>query len=276
MASGAICDKQISASTQYNNNHAPIQGRLHFQANGKVRGAWSAAINDAHQWLQIYLGSEPIIITGIAIQGRNGFCCQWVTGYNLQYSDDKVNFRYYREEGNTTKYFLGNVDQDGVVYHGLNRPMKARYVRFRPVHWNEWISMRVEVYGCSKACFSYWKPFASSLYAVFSMNNSWQKAEAFCNLMDARLVKIDSMEESSFVKAIVPDANFQFSHWIGLTDADMENHWKWSDGSSLGSYTNWRHGEPNNFYTEEDCVAIFNGLWYDYPCSYTIGFICEK
>lgn len=103
MASGAICDKQISASTQYNNNHAPIQGRLHFQANGKVRGAWSAAINDAHQWLQIYLGSEPIIITGIAIQGRNGFCCQWVTGYNLQYSDDKVNFRYYREEGNTTK-----------------------------------------------------------------------------------------------------------------------------------------------------------------------------
>lgn len=103
MESGAISDGQISASSQYDNNQAPIQGRLHFQFNGIVKGAWLAATNDANQWLQIYFGCEPMVIIGVATQGRNGFCCQWVTRYNLQYSDDEVNFRYYREQGKTIK-----------------------------------------------------------------------------------------------------------------------------------------------------------------------------
>ena len=103
MESGTIRDGQISASSQYDANHAAVQGRLHFQANGKIRGAWSARINDANQWLQVYLCSESILITGVATQGRNGYCCQWVTKYNLQYSDDKVNFRYYREPGKSIK-----------------------------------------------------------------------------------------------------------------------------------------------------------------------------
>ena len=94
--------------------------------------------------------------------------------------------------------------------------------------------------------------------------------------MNARLAKIDSKEESFFINSIVQNVNFQFEYWIGLTDADMENHWKWSDGSSLGSYSNWRNGEPNNYLVEEDCVALLVGGWYDYPCSFRINFICEK
>ena len=42
----------------------------------------------------------------------------------------------------------GNSDADSVVYHQLNPTIKARYIRFRPVVWNNHISMRVEVYGC--------------------------------------------------------------------------------------------------------------------------------
>ena len=105
MENGAISDGQISASSQYDGNHAAIQGRLHFQLNGILRGAWSAIRRDVYQWLQIYFGCEAIIITGVATQGRNGFCCQWVTEYNIQYSDDKVNFRYYREQGNHSKVY---------------------------------------------------------------------------------------------------------------------------------------------------------------------------
>ena len=44
--------------------------------------------------------------------------------------------------------FVGNLDEDTVVYHNLNPPIRARYIRFRPVVWNNGVSMRVELYGC--------------------------------------------------------------------------------------------------------------------------------
>ena len=43
---------------------------------------------------------------------------------------------------------IGNTDRDTVVYHELNPPIKARYIRFRPLAWHGHISMRVELYGC--------------------------------------------------------------------------------------------------------------------------------
>ena len=44
--------------------------------------------------------------------------------------------------------FGGNVDQNIVVYHEFSPPIKARYIRIRPMEWHGHISMRVELYGC--------------------------------------------------------------------------------------------------------------------------------
>ena len=103
MQSGRIRDGQISASSQYGTSHAANQGRLHLQASATLHGSWSAEKNDAHPWLQVYLGSDSIAITGVATQGRNGCCPQWVLKYNLQYGDDNVKFWYYREPGESIK-----------------------------------------------------------------------------------------------------------------------------------------------------------------------------
>ena len=46
--------------------------------------------------------------------------------------------------------FDGNKDKNSVVYHDLNPPIIARYIRFLPVEWKDEISMRVELYGCVK------------------------------------------------------------------------------------------------------------------------------
>ena len=46
--------------------------------------------------------------------------------------------------------FDGNTDKNNVVYHDLNPPITARYMRFLPVEWEDEISMRVELYGCVK------------------------------------------------------------------------------------------------------------------------------
>ena len=43
---------------------------------------------------------------------------------------------------------MGNKDQNTVVSHDLYPPIIARYVRFRPIEWSVWVSMRVELYGC--------------------------------------------------------------------------------------------------------------------------------
>ena len=98
MEDGAISDAQISASSQWDANHAAKQGRLHFQAVSGKAGSWSAKANNVNQWLQIDLGNQNAKVTIVATQGRNAYS-QWVTKYKLQYSDDGVNFQYYRENG---------------------------------------------------------------------------------------------------------------------------------------------------------------------------------
>lgn len=44
--------------------------------------------------------------------------------------------------------FSGNFDQNTIVSHSLTVPIIARYIRFRPLAWNNQIGMRVELYGC--------------------------------------------------------------------------------------------------------------------------------
>ena len=94
MQNRLIKDAQITASSEWDSNHAAIQARLNFKAGGGKQGAWSARRNDASQWIQVAFGSYTKL-TGIATQGRNGNS-QWVTKYQLQYSDDGVNFHFYK------------------------------------------------------------------------------------------------------------------------------------------------------------------------------------
>ena len=108
MESGKILDKQITASSEWDAHPAAHQGRLDFQevketGVGKKSGSRSALINDQNQWLQVDLLSEESVVTSVATQGRNkhplwGAHNQWVKNYKLQYSNNGVNFKYYKNE----------------------------------------------------------------------------------------------------------------------------------------------------------------------------------
>lgn len=102
MENGAILDGQIRASSELDDDNAATQGRLYFQATGTKQGAWSAAISNSKQWLQVDLGGQFSKVTRVATQGQNGGHTQWVGRYKLQYSNDGVNFQNYREQGQTT------------------------------------------------------------------------------------------------------------------------------------------------------------------------------
>lgn len=117
MANGAISDRQISASSQLSANHSAAQGRLNFKANASKAGGWSAASNDENPWLQVDLGARYTTVTGVATQGRDDYN-EWVTKYQLQYSNVAASFIYYKGQGqikSKVQFKSGSLASDIVV-----------------------------------------------------------------------------------------------------------------------------------------------------------------
>ena len=98
MESGAIKNQQITAYSQYDENHGPENARLSHVADGRKKGAWSAKTNDLNQWLQVDLGRD-VKITKFVTQGRQD-SEQWVKSYTLSFSTEKeLVFQTYQENG---------------------------------------------------------------------------------------------------------------------------------------------------------------------------------
>ena len=99
MENRQISDAQISASSMSDDNSSPSKARLHLKEDQNLPGGggWRALKTDLHQWLQVDLGGYNTV-TRVATQGRTG-SNEWVTNYKLQYSDDGMNFQFYKEHG---------------------------------------------------------------------------------------------------------------------------------------------------------------------------------
>ena len=121
-----------------------------------------------------------------------------------------------------------------------------------------------------------------------TLPQDWENVKHNCQNLGGILAKIESADESQFLKThILADAFDLF--WIGLSDSLNEGEWKWTDGTELTGYTNWEGDQPND-YNNQDCGAILEGwrlrwyygwyyydaTWFDDTCSEAKGFICEK
>ena len=100
LGNSSITDGQLSSSSQLDDAHTAMQGRLNSNATGGSGGSWSAGNNNSSQWLQIDLLDQSNNVTRVATQGRHD-ASQWVTKYRLQYSEDGKIFHFYREPGDT-------------------------------------------------------------------------------------------------------------------------------------------------------------------------------
>ena len=98
MEDGSILDNQITASSEWNANHGPSNARLNRPATPPTTGAWSAKTNNRNQWIQADLGGLKWV-SGVVTQGRNGAYSQWVTRFNVQYSENGQ-IRNYVEDSN--------------------------------------------------------------------------------------------------------------------------------------------------------------------------------
>ncbi|XP_059188762.1 C-type lectin domain family 4 member M-like [Centropristis striata] len=120
-------------------------------------------------------------------------------------------------------------------------------------------------------CPDYWTTFGKSCYLMSKSLEIWPNSKRDCETRGAHLVIISSLEEQEFI------SSFNQRVWIGLTEVERENNWKWIDGTAA-STTYWVRGEPNNSF--EDCVELIGPApatanWNDLRCGVDLYFICE-
>jgi len=100
---------------------------------------------------------------------------------------------------------------------------------------------------------------------------TWEDSVTRCLEMDAALVSIHSAEENQYVSNVCGG-----NCWIGLHDTVEEGKFVWEDGTPV-DYTNWKEGEPNALFVEEDSARIKeNGEWNDARGSKLNPAVCMK
>eukprot|EP00058_Branchiostoma_floridae_P026396 XP_002611887.1 hypothetical protein BRAFLDRAFT_106816 [Branchiostoma floridae] len=124
--SGAIPDAQMTASSEYNDQHGPRRGRLYTAVDGGGIGGWCAKTNDGNQWLQVDLG-KLAEVWGVLTQGRFRDYVEWVTTYKLHFSTDGDTWRPYTDRAGREKVISNKINgqQDGKPT--LHRPTRFPY-----------------------------------------------------------------------------------------------------------------------------------------------------
>ncbi|XP_068422372.1 neuropilin-1a-like isoform X2 [Clinocottus analis] len=144
MESGEISSEQISASSQYNFNWSPERSRLNYQENG-----WTPSDDTVREWIQVDLGFLRFV-TAIGTQGaisKETKKQYYVRSYKVDLSSNGEDWVTVKE-GSKQKIFPGNSDPVDEARSVLPKQTLARYVRVRPMSWEQGICMRFEIYGC--------------------------------------------------------------------------------------------------------------------------------
>uniref|UniRef100_A0A3B4YA89 Asialoglycoprotein receptor 1-like n=1 Tax=Seriola lalandi dorsalis TaxID=1841481 RepID=A0A3B4YA89_SERLL len=118
-----------------------------------------------------------------------------------------------------------------------------------------------------KKCPDSWRLLETKCYYFSSRMLSWSSSRAWCRTQGGDLLIINSEQEQSITRL-----------WIGLTDAEEEDDWRWVDGSKVNSDPDdWKLDDPLG----EDCGHVDtseNALksWMDGSCKKPYRWICEK
>uniref|UniRef100_A0A3P9JZL0 C-type lectin domain-containing protein n=1 Tax=Oryzias latipes TaxID=8090 RepID=A0A3P9JZL0_ORYLA len=128
-------------------------------------------------------------------------------------------------------------------------------------------------------CPMFWYSYGDRCYKYVATPMTWGNAELHCVSQNANLVSVHSVEEEAFVKMLIQNFDpAEAPNWIGLSDAQEEGGWMWSDGSKV-DFQAWLTGEPNNSHGNEHCGTTNWGTtkeWNDHRCTYTHPFVCKS
>ena len=128
-----------------------------------------------------------------------------------------------------------------------------------------------------RVCPANWLRRGNRCYMVSPSKATWLEADQACGRFDsrARLASIHHYNKDDIGR--LPKDRNEHNVWIGLHRLSGGNSWGWIDGTPV-DYTNWKRGEPNNFFWMEDCVTMYTAgpwLWNDRSCSDRHTFVCQ-
>ena len=96
MQNGKIPDSAITASSFFNHDYRPANGRLN---TNKGMCSWTTtAKGRPNSWFQVDLG-RLATVTGIATQGSCRVSAEWTKSYSISYSIDARKWIDYKESG---------------------------------------------------------------------------------------------------------------------------------------------------------------------------------
>ncbi|XP_070606072.1 coagulation factor V isoform X2 [Erythrolamprus reginae] len=149
MENRAIKDSEITASSYKKNwwsSWEPSLARLNLKGR---TNAWQPKVNNKDQWLQIDL-QRLTKITSIIIQGAKSMPTEmYVKTFSIHYTDDNSTWKPYLDVCTAIeKVFTGNINTDGHSKHFFKPPILSRFIRIIPKTWNQYIALRVELFGC--------------------------------------------------------------------------------------------------------------------------------
>ncbi|XP_035511367.1 collectin-12-like [Morone saxatilis] len=153
-------------------------------------------------------------------------------------------------------------------------PIRSPVIPFGPVSLqDEAVAPTMWTLGCPFE----WVNYRDKCYFFSKDLHSFDDAKATCESASASLLIINDMEEQKWLKKQTFGKGY---FWMGLTDKEEENIWRWLDGTEP-AFTKWKPGQPDNWghghEIGEDCAGLIHeGLWNDFFCEDLISYICEK
>ncbi|XP_053767989.1 asialoglycoprotein receptor 1-like isoform X2 [Desmodus rotundus] len=122
-----------------------------------------------------------------------------------------------------------------------------------------------------------WLEHKCSCYWFSSMEKPWPEAEEYCQLENAHLVVVSSLEEQKFLEKHTSSVNT----WMGLSDLHLV--WFWVDWTDIETgFQYWREELQDDWYRNlpvgsGNCVYFSNnGRWFYDICQRPYRWACEK
>ncbi|XP_048579514.1 uncharacterized protein LOC5502674 isoform X2 [Nematostella vectensis] len=134
-----LMDDVIPDSAMSASSGSASAGRLYGNSS------WCSTSSSVSEYLQVDLGGV-MTVSGVATQGSHGEE-KWVKTYNLQYSGDGTRWLTYDAATSNDFNFTGNVNKNVAMIKWLSHPIRARYVRIKPLTWNSAICLRADLFG---------------------------------------------------------------------------------------------------------------------------------
>ncbi|KAJ8376727.1 hypothetical protein SKAU_G00073070 [Synaphobranchus kaupii] len=128
-----------------------------------------------------------------------------------------------------------------------------------------------------QGCPPQWISFRDTCYFFSTEARNFDDAQKRCEAMSSSMVIVNDTDEQEWLQKEIAGKRF---FWLGLTDREEENVWRWVDGT-LPDFKKWKSGQPDNWShgheQGEDCAGLIHqGLWNDFFCDDLNGIICER